>query len=142
MRFPSELLTPAEMSAVDARAPGLGVSGVTLMENAGRAVARAIRGRFPPCRTLVLCGVTGAEQVGRLEEILLAERARDEVFATLVSLSAVLHANYPSVTGSALNLGSLSKDIQGNHRVIFHGNIQKNVAGKPCGYFIYSASGE
>ncbi|MFC4500199.1 MULTISPECIES: PP2C family protein-serine/threonine phosphatase [Streptomyces] len=40
-------------------------------------------------RTLVFCGVTGAEQVGRLEEILLAERARDEVFATLVSLAAV-----------------------------------------------------
>jgi serine phosphatase RsbU (regulator of sigma subunit) len=40
-------------------------------------------------RTLVLCGVTGAEQISRLEEILLAERARDEVFATLVSLSVV-----------------------------------------------------
>ncbi|MGW3114494.1 PP2C family protein-serine/threonine phosphatase [Streptomyces sp. NPDC001091] len=40
-------------------------------------------------RTLVLSGITGAEQVGRLEEILVAERARDEVFATLVSLSAV-----------------------------------------------------
>lgn len=56
MRFPSELLTPTEMGAVDARAPGLGVSGITLMENAGRAVARAIRRRFPPGRTLVLCG--------------------------------------------------------------------------------------
>jgi len=56
MRFPPELLTPEEMAAVDARAPGLGVPGVTLMENAGRAVARAIRRRFPPCRTLVLCG--------------------------------------------------------------------------------------
>ncbi len=26
------------------------------MENAGRAVARAVRRRFAPCRTLVLCG--------------------------------------------------------------------------------------
>ncbi|MEU6384212.1 fused response regulator/phosphatase [Streptomyces bauhiniae] len=40
-------------------------------------------------RTLVLSGITGVEQVARLEEILVAERARDEVFATLVSLSAV-----------------------------------------------------
>lgn len=56
MRYPPELLTPAEMAAVDARAPGLGVSGLQLMENAGRAVARAIRRRFPPCRVLVLCG--------------------------------------------------------------------------------------
>ncbi|MEW1643957.1 fused response regulator/phosphatase [Streptomyces sp. NPDC091219] len=39
-------------------------------------------------RTLVLSGVTGAEQVARLEELLVAERARSEVFATLVSLSA------------------------------------------------------
>ncbi|MFG2682070.1 PP2C family protein-serine/threonine phosphatase [Streptomyces sp. NPDC048392] len=38
-------------------------------------------------RTLVLSGVTGAEQLARLEEILVAERARVEVFATLTSLS-------------------------------------------------------
>ena len=37
-------------------------------------------------RTLVLSGVTGAEQLARLEELLVAERARSEVFATLVSL--------------------------------------------------------
>ncbi|MFJ3662464.1 PP2C family protein-serine/threonine phosphatase [Streptomyces sp. NPDC090119] len=40
-------------------------------------------------RTLVLSGITGVEQVARLEEILVAERARDEVFATLISLAAV-----------------------------------------------------
>ncbi|MET7486725.1 fused response regulator/phosphatase [Streptomyces sp. NPDC005538] len=40
-------------------------------------------------RTLVLSGVTGAEQVARLEELLVAERARSEVFATLVCLTAV-----------------------------------------------------
>lgn len=39
-------------------------------------------------RTLVLSGVTGAEQVACLEELLVAERARSEVFATLVSLAA------------------------------------------------------
>jgi serine phosphatase RsbU (regulator of sigma subunit) len=39
-------------------------------------------------RTLVLSGVTGAEQVSRLEEILLAERSREDVFATLVSVTA------------------------------------------------------
>jgi hydroxyethylthiazole kinase-like uncharacterized protein yjeF len=51
-----ELLTPDEMSLVDAASPGLGVPGYTLMENAGRAVARAIRARIRPARTLVLCG--------------------------------------------------------------------------------------
>ena len=34
----------------------LGVPGPVLMENAGRAVARAVRRRFGPCRVLVLCG--------------------------------------------------------------------------------------
>ncbi|WP_434100156.1 PP2C family protein-serine/threonine phosphatase [Streptomyces olivaceus] len=37
-------------------------------------------------RTLVLSGVTGAEQVSRLEEILLAERGGPQVFVTLTSL--------------------------------------------------------
>lgn len=32
------------------------MSGSALMEAAGRAVARAVRARIPPCRTLVLCG--------------------------------------------------------------------------------------
>ncbi|MEU6404237.1 fused response regulator/phosphatase [Streptomyces sp. NPDC046985] len=38
-------------------------------------------------RTLVLSGVTGAEQISRVEEILLAERAGAHVFATLTSLT-------------------------------------------------------
>jgi hydroxyethylthiazole kinase-like uncharacterized protein yjeF len=51
-----ELLTPDEMARVDAASPGLGVPGYRLMENAGRAVVRAIQARIRPCRTLVLCG--------------------------------------------------------------------------------------
>jgi NAD(P)H-hydrate repair Nnr-like enzyme with NAD(P)H-hydrate epimerase domain len=51
-----ELLTPEEMAEVDRAAPGLGVPIAALMENAGRAVARAVLRRFPPCRVLVLCG--------------------------------------------------------------------------------------
>ena len=51
-----ELLAPEEMAHADAASPALGVPGPTLMENAGRVVARAIRTRFHPCRTLVLAG--------------------------------------------------------------------------------------
>ena len=51
-----ELLTPQEMGRADALAPSLGVPGPLLMENAGRAVARAMAARMRPARTLVLVG--------------------------------------------------------------------------------------
>ena len=56
IRHRPELLTPEQMGRADALAPGLGRLGAALMEHAGRAVARAIRARLRPCRTLVLCG--------------------------------------------------------------------------------------
>jgi hydroxyethylthiazole kinase-like uncharacterized protein yjeF len=51
-----ELLTPDESATVDRLASEAGFPTPTLMEHAGRAVARAIRARMKPCRTLVLCG--------------------------------------------------------------------------------------
>ncbi len=55
-----ELLSVAEMARADAAAVAAGVPGVELMENAGRAVAEAIRVRHPsggPAGpVLVLCG--------------------------------------------------------------------------------------
>ncbi len=53
---PNELLTPGEMAVADRTAVELGCTVDALMENAGRAVARAIRRKFTPRRTLVLCG--------------------------------------------------------------------------------------
>ena len=70
----SELLTPAEMGRADAAAPGLGVSGPTLMENAGRAVARAIAARMRPCRTLVLAGPGNNGGDGYVAARLMAHR--------------------------------------------------------------------
>ncbi|MER5257019.1 MULTISPECIES: fused response regulator/phosphatase [unclassified Streptomyces] len=49
-------------------------------------------------RTLVLSGVTGPEQVGRLEEIMLAERVKPYVFATLTSLSVSAEARHVRLT--------------------------------------------
>ncbi len=54
----NELLTPAEMARADAAAIAAGTPGITLMERAGWAVARAAR-RIGPRRTLVLCGPGG-----------------------------------------------------------------------------------
>jgi hydroxyethylthiazole kinase-like uncharacterized protein yjeF len=52
----ADLLDPVAMGRADALSPRLGVPGPVLMANAGRAVARAVRARFSPCRTLVLAG--------------------------------------------------------------------------------------
>jgi ADP-dependent NAD(P)H-hydrate dehydratase / NAD(P)H-hydrate epimerase len=51
-----EILTCAEMAKADAFAVAHGVPSLTLMENAGRAVADAIAARFKPCAVTVLCG--------------------------------------------------------------------------------------
>lgn len=51
-----EILTNDEMRCADASAVAAGTPSLTLMENAGRAVAQAVAARFPPCRITVLCG--------------------------------------------------------------------------------------
>src|SRR5262245_6898279 len=56
MRADGVLLPPAAMAAVDRAAIATGLQGPWLMENAGRAVARAMMGRYGARRTLVLCG--------------------------------------------------------------------------------------
>jgi NAD(P)H-hydrate epimerase len=50
------LLSPVAMAAVDRAAIAAGHRGPWLMENAGRAVTRAITARLPPQPTLILCG--------------------------------------------------------------------------------------
>ena len=50
------VLSNAEMRRADALAVKAGVASLTLMENAGAAVAGIITSRFSPCRTIVLCG--------------------------------------------------------------------------------------
>jgi hydroxyethylthiazole kinase-like uncharacterized protein yjeF len=51
-----EILTTTEMAAADAMAVSSGIPSLTLMENAGRAVADAIVERYRPCPVTVLCG--------------------------------------------------------------------------------------
>ena len=51
-----EILTVAESYAADKLAEAHGVPSLTLMENAGRAVADEIARRWQPCKVAVLCG--------------------------------------------------------------------------------------
>jgi NAD(P)H-hydrate epimerase len=51
-----ELLTVSQMSRADATSIASGIPGWTLMQNAGKAVARAIVQRWSPRPTVVLCG--------------------------------------------------------------------------------------
>lgn len=53
--YPLALLTPQESDMMDHAASAV-VQISRLMENAGWAVARAIRKRFAPCRIVVVCG--------------------------------------------------------------------------------------
>ncbi|MGP2408004.1 NAD(P)H-hydrate epimerase, partial [Listeria monocytogenes] len=50
------ILTVAEMSAADQAAVAAGTPVSTLMERAGEAVAEAIKARWSPRSTVVLCG--------------------------------------------------------------------------------------
>ncbi len=52
----ADILTVAEMTAADRMTIDAGTAGFTLMQRAGEAVAAAIRERWPPCKTTVLCG--------------------------------------------------------------------------------------
>jgi ADP-dependent NAD(P)H-hydrate dehydratase / NAD(P)H-hydrate epimerase len=75
-----ELLSPQEAGQADSLSP---VPVATLMENAGWAVARAMRARFRPCRTLVLCGPGNNGGDGYVAARLLAQEGWPVTLATL-----------------------------------------------------------
>ncbi len=81
MRMAGEILSNDEMRRADASAVKAGTPSLTLMENAGRAVADAIAARFAPCRVTVLCGPGNNGGDGFVVARLLAARGFDVVVA-------------------------------------------------------------
>jgi hydroxyethylthiazole kinase-like uncharacterized protein yjeF len=78
------IISTDEMRAMDAAAPRFGVSGLTLMENAGQAVVEIIRARFSARPTAVLCGPGGNGGDGYV----VARRLRDAGWPVWVEADA------------------------------------------------------
>ncbi len=83
-----ELLTTAEMAEADRRATVLGIPSLTLMENAGRAVADEAEKMVPAgARIAVLCGPGNNGGDGFVAARLLRERGYDVRVACLVPVA-------------------------------------------------------
>jgi NAD(P)H-hydrate epimerase len=87
--MPNEILTVEEMYAADRYAVAHGIPSLTLMENAGRAVADEICERWTPRRTAVLCGPGNNGGDGYVVARLLKERGWDVRVETLVDATSL-----------------------------------------------------
>ncbi len=94
-----ELITVAQMRAIDAAAAAAGVSGAQLMENAGRAVAEAIMRLHSPQPTAVLCGPGNNGGDGWVAARLLRE-AGWPVWVEALSLRDEIHGDARTAASS------------------------------------------
>jgi hydroxyethylthiazole kinase-like uncharacterized protein yjeF len=133
-RFPPELLNPAETARADASAVALGVPVAALMANAGRAVARAVRNRFRPCRTLVLAGPGNNGGDGYVAARLLAQEGWPVAVAPLIApragsdaaqAAASWHGPLTAFVPQAAARAELVIDA------IFGAGLARNVEGQP-----------
>jgi ADP-dependent NAD(P)H-hydrate dehydratase / NAD(P)H-hydrate epimerase len=111
-----ELITVAQMRAIDAASAAAGVATRSLMENAGRAVAEAVRARFSPRPLAVLCGPGNNGGDGWIAACALLEAGWPVSVETLVS-RAHLQGDAAAAAGqwrgdvAALGAGGLSAEL-------------------------------
>lgn len=106
------LLSPAEMAAADAFAIAAGVPGLTLMANAGRAVAEAIVARWTPRPVAVLCGPGNNGGDGFVAARALADAGWPVRVASLTPVSAYRGdaAVFAAEWGAAVELSEAALD--------------------------------
>jgi hydroxyethylthiazole kinase-like uncharacterized protein yjeF len=103
-----ELLTPREMAEADR----LANNESALMEAAGRAVARAIRARYTPCRTVVLAGPGNNGGDGRVAARHLAQSGWPVAILPIAAATPESLACADLVIDAVFGAG-LSRDISG-----------------------------
>ena len=130
-----EVLGNEEMRRADLLAVKAGVPSLTLMENAGGAVADAVAARFSPGRVAVLCGPGNNGGDGFVAARLLQERGFDVVAAAegeykadAAVMSAQWHGPRTALTPSALEGAALivdalfgaglSRPLEGHYRTL------------------------
>ncbi|HQU05228.1 MAG: NAD(P)H-hydrate dehydratase [Acidocella sp. 20-57-95] len=101
-----ELLTPAEMSKADQ----LAGDGETLMQAAGRAVARAVMRHYPPCRVAVLTGPGNNGGDGRVAARYLEQQGWSVAILPFATASIEAVAKADLVIDAIFGAG-LSRDI-------------------------------
>lgn len=110
----AEIITNAQMRAIDAAAAASGIPTRTLMENAGRAVADAIAQRFSARPTAVLCGPGNNGGDGFVVARLLKQRGWPVWVETLVPISDLSGDAADAASGwdgESLSLGAREAEL-------------------------------
>ncbi len=129
---PVEILDTMQMAQADRLAVEHGVSGMALMEAAGRAVARAAQKMGRPCRTLVLCGPGNNGGDGYVAARLLHQMGWPVAVAALAPPRAGSDAALAAARWDGPMLPFTAEEAQRAHLVIdavFGAGLTRNVDG-------------
>lgn len=132
-----ELLTNDEMAEADRRAVALGVPSLTLMENAGKAVAdEAGKMVTPGSKIAVLCGPGNNGGDGFVAARTLNERGFDVRVACLVPVEQLKGDAAEMAKRLALPVSGITNDSFGNGLIIdalFGAGLSRPLAGREAG---------